>query len=337
MRRPRVYPVAVFVLAVAMIPDGLAGAPMAVTVIPDGFAGTPMAATQVVAATSAQQPESVLLQPRDLSDWRMDGDVQIYVPENLYEYIDGAAEGFLDYGFRKLATCRYVQNGSEANEITVDVYDMDVPLQGFGIYACERSIEDRFIKLGGQGHVSETDLGFWQGKFYVKMVFFGRSDNPENLLLDFAKRLSARAEGNPPQPEFFDVFPDRHRVPNTEQVFLKAPLGHTFLSPAYQVSYKGEDRPAMMIVSIARSHSEAVERIGKYREHLKKIEAPSSIAEGFPEGCIRVQDRYAGECVMGRNGRFLVFLLGKASEDRKIMTELWKNLQSLQDVNLSAG
>lgn len=302
---------------------------------PRCFADTPAAATCVTEATSAQQPESVLPQTPDLQDWRMDGGVEVYMPDNLYEYINGAAEGYLDYGFRKLATCRYIRNGSEENEITVDVYDMEVPLQGFGIYACERFPEARFIELGAQGHISDTDLGFWQAKFYVKMVFFGQSDNPQNLLLGFGKRISARIERNPPQPKFFEVLPNRHRLPNTEQIFLKAPLGHTFLSPAYQVSYEGEERPAMLFVSIARSASEAAQRLEKYREHLKNIEASTSFAQGFPEGCLHVQDRYAGECVIGQNGRFLVVLVGKAKDDQKIMADLWKNLQSLQETKSS--
>jgi hypothetical protein len=312
-------------------------ASLLMTVIPHGFADNPMAAAQIVEATSVQEPESVLPQSGDLHGWQMDGDIEIYMPENLYEYIDGAAEGYLDYGFRKLATSRYVRNGTEADEITVDVYDMDVPLQGFGIYACERSTDDRFIQLGGQGHISETALDFWQGKFYVKMVFFGRSESPENLLLDLATPISARIEGNPPQPEFFGVFPDWHRVRNTEQVFLKAPLGHTFLSPAYQVSYKGDERSAMLLVSVASKPSEATQRMEKYQEHLKKIEAPSSIAEGFPDGCVRVEDRYSGECVLGQCGRFVVFLIGKAQNGPKIMAELWKNLQSRQQAESSAS
>jgi hypothetical protein len=93
----------------------------------------------------------------------------------------------------------------------------------------------------------------------------------------------------------------------------------------------------MLLVSVASKPSEAAQRMEKYQEHLKKIEAPSSIAEGFPDGCVRVEDRYSGECVVGQSGRFLVFLIGKAQNGQKIMAELWKNLQCRQQAESSAS
>ncbi|MFH1740341.1 MAG: DUF6599 family protein [bacterium] len=298
---------------------------------PFAWGQSPMAAAQVVEATWTQEVESVLPLSDGVPGWQGDGDMEIYIPEDLYEYIDGAAEAYLNYGFRKLAMCRYIQNENADNEITVDVYDMGDPLQGFGIYASERSPEDGFIDLGGQGHVSETFLGFWQSKFYIKMIFFGTSENPKGLLVDFAKRISDLIEGDPPAPEFFDLFPKRNRISNTEQVFPKVPLGHGFLAPAYQASYKGAERPAALLVSVAQNPSEAMERLEKYYEHLKKIKASDSAAEGYPEGCAQIQDRHLGKFVLGKTGRYLVFFLGDPKDGAKVMTDLWKNLNTVEE------
>ena len=292
---------------------------------------SPKAATQVIEATWTQEPESVLPQPERLPAWRRDGDIDLYSSETLYEYIDGAAEAYLNYGFRKLATCRYVQKENKNNEITVDVYDMGIPLQAYGIYASERSTENEFMELGGQGYASDTFLGFWQAKFYVKMVFFGKNKDPKGLLVDFARQISASIKGNPPKPKFFELFPKRNRIPNTEQIFLKAPLGHKFLAPAYQVSYTGRERPAAMVVSLAESPSQAAQRLENYREHLDKTKAADSVADGFPEGCVRVQDRYLGKCVVGKVGPYLVFFLGEPEEGTKIMANLWRNLKETID------
>lgn len=296
-----------------------------------GWADGAECCDQVKEATFTQEPESVLPEADSIPGWSAEGDLEAYMPENLYEYNNGAAEVYLSYGFRKLVTRRYLEDGNETNEVTVEIYDMDIPLQAFGIYAAERSVNDDFIELGGQGHVSETALGFWQSKFYIKMIFFGTKDHPEQLLVDFAKRISERIEGPSRMPEWLEICPTRDRIPNTEQVFLSAPLGHSFLSPAYQVSYKsGEDKPAMLLLSVAPNANEAAQRLDQYRDHLKKIESPvtaGSPANGYPEGCLLIEDKYLGECVVGHKGRFLVFLMGEALNGPKIMADMWGNLE----------
>ena len=36
----------------------------------------------------------------EIAGWQKKGAVEIFSPENLYEYIDGAAENFIGYDFR---------------------------------------------------------------------------------------------------------------------------------------------------------------------------------------------------------------------------------------------
>ena len=304
-----------------------------------GWTDDSPAADRIKEATFTQKPQAVLPSGDSVPEWTVEGDIEIYMPQNLYEYNDGAAEVYLSYGFRKLATQRYVEKDNETNEVTVEVYDMDIPLQAFGIYAAERSVEDNFVELGGQGHVSETALGFWQSKFYIKMIFFGKKDDPKELLVNFARLISEQIEGPTGLPERFGVFPERDRIANTEQVFLSAPLGHSFLSPAFQVSYNSDndEKPAMLLISVAPDEREAVRRLGQYHEHLKKIDSPFSAIEGYPDGCIQIQDRYLGECVVGRKGRFLVFLMGKAPNGPKIMAETWSNLEKCGEKSADNG
>jgi len=285
------------------------------------------APVDIESATWTQEPETVLPRPESLEGWHLDGKVDLYNPENLYEYIDGAAEAYLLYGFQKLATCRFLLDKDDSNEITIDVYDMRIPLQAFGIYASESSPDQEFVTLGGQGHASDTFLAFWQAKFYVKMVFFGDLKDSKKILLDIAGNMSKSIEGNPPQPRFLSLFPEQGRVPHTEQFLLKAPLGHEFLSPAYQVSYQAKEHPVAVVVSVADTPELAAERFEKYREYLKKSKSPESPAKGFPEGCLRAEDRYLGKSYLGKAGRYFILFLGEPQDGAKIMTQLFENLQ----------
>ena len=286
-----------------------------------------LSSDNIESATWTQEPETVLPKPENLAGWHLDGKIDLYNPDNLYEYIDGAAEAYLLYGFQKLATCRFLQDKNDSNEITIDVYDMKTPLQAFCMYASESSPDLDFIPLGGQGHASDTFLAFWQAKFYIKMMFFGDLKDSKDILLDIAGKMSKSIQGNPPQPKFFSLFPEQGRVPHTEQILLKASLGHEFLAPAYQVSYQAKERPATVVVSVADTPEQASERFEKYREFLKKSKSPESPADGFPEGCLQMEDRYLGKSYLAKTGRYFILFVGEPLDGAKIMTKLLENLQ----------
>jgi hypothetical protein len=69
-------------------------------------------------------------------DWTRSGEVSVYDADNLWEYIDGAAELFVTYGVR---TCRTAELASGGVTVTVDLYDMGTPLDAFGIFNLEGS------------------------------------------------------------------------------------------------------------------------------------------------------------------------------------------------------
>ncbi len=87
--------------------------------------------------------------------WAMEGKVATYTPENLYRYIDGEAEIYLPYGFKKAATVRYVKTdtptaGPQEKGMVVNIFEMGSLLDAFGIYANYRSSTLPQIEGGGR-------------------------------------------------------------------------------------------------------------------------------------------------------------------------------------------
>ena len=72
----------------------------------------------------------------DIEGWSRDGEVRVWTSENLWEYIDGAAELFIDY---EVVTCRVADLSAGGVTVTVDLYDMGTPLNAFGIFDLESS------------------------------------------------------------------------------------------------------------------------------------------------------------------------------------------------------
>ncbi|HEX9933932.1 MAG TPA: DUF6599 family protein, partial [bacterium] len=86
--------------------------------------------------------------------WMPQGQPVHYMPDNLYEYIDGEAELYLSYGFKELAALVYYAGSPEDTFVTVDVYDMDKPLDAFGLYSNLRFPDYTYETMGTEGFSS---------------------------------------------------------------------------------------------------------------------------------------------------------------------------------------
>ena len=64
--------------------------------------------------------------------WALEGPIKKYTGEDLFEYINGEAELYLQFGFKILTTGLYLKEGDDKRGITVDVYEMGSDLEAFG-------------------------------------------------------------------------------------------------------------------------------------------------------------------------------------------------------------
>jgi len=113
---------------------------------------------------------ALLPQPDAAAGWAWREQPRTYAPDTLYEYINGAADLYLSYGFEEVAVADYVQTEGADGWITVDIYDMGAPLHAFGIYGSERPPDVEAFPVGAQGYVCEGLIAFWQGDYYVKVM-----------------------------------------------------------------------------------------------------------------------------------------------------------------------
>jgi hypothetical protein len=70
----------------------------------------------------------------EVEGWTLAGEVLTYDADNLWEYINGAAELFVQYDVQ---TCRTADLAAGDLVVTVDLYDMGTPLNAFGVFKQE--------------------------------------------------------------------------------------------------------------------------------------------------------------------------------------------------------
>ncbi len=264
------------------------------------WAGLLVAAGLAFAPAAAQErkadPALAVLVPR-VEGWKEDGVARSFFPETLYEYIDGAAENYLSYDFRQLLVVDLKKEGTGAT-LTVEVYDMGLPANAFGIFGAERYPENGPVAVGDLGYLEGESLNFMAGRYYVKLLSFGLKQATAATLTDFGRKLAAAVPGRGSLPPLLGVFPKEGLVARSERYVRKNFLGYEFLHDGYTAAYtiNGQEIEAFLVD--AGSEKEAEDMLRRFLEALAKDkELPEKIAAGY-----HIKDRYAQNLYIGVAG-----------------------------------
>jgi hypothetical protein len=211
---------------------------------------------------------AILPQASDSVDCRPAFEPRFFNPENLFEYIDGAADEYLIYGFRKVVTADYAV-GPDSSSVTVEIYRMENPLLAFGIYAAERSPTEPPAEVGVQGYRGSNVLIFHKGPYYVKITSFDFANDLGAALLSLGKAMAGRMPGDPAGPGMLRYFPAENRVPYTERFIPAGFLGQSYLRNGYRCDYAVGEGTWQAFLVPCDSGAAALEAFQKYRHFLE--------------------------------------------------------------------
>lgn len=169
--------------------------------------------------------------------WSQVGEVLTYDADNLWEYINGAAELFIEFGVQ---TCRTADLVSGDVTVTVDLYDMGTPLNAFGVYEREKPGGGIMVPGATAGVVSPPyqALLLKEGT-YVKVNTF-QGELTEGSALQLLQALAAALPGGTTPPPELDLLPSEGMVPGTEGFEPLAFLGQADLTDCLYAEYSME-------------------------------------------------------------------------------------------------
>jgi hypothetical protein len=211
----------------------------------------------------------------EMKGYKSVDDYPVYTPDDLWDYINGAADGYLALGFTELNIREYVKG---KNKIKAEIYSFGDDSQAFGMYSMERSPGYDFISAGVQGYSEQGLVHFYKDRYYVKLMTHSGSPRVNAQMRELASLISGRIEGSSDFPALLGLFPSEGRLPNQETYLLESVLGHGFLRGAFRASYEldgdrfdiylfsceGEEEAAQMAESLAGDAFDAAEELFKY-------------------------------------------------------------------------
>ena len=170
-----------------------------------------------------------------LQGYKKNTDFPVFVPDNLWDFIDGAAETYLAYGFIDLHIAEYKKG---RNVIKLEIYRHSDNTMAFGIYSTERSPSFRFMNLGSQGYIADGAINFFKGNYYVKIRTYSKDEKTVQSTESLALIVANMLKGDSDMPAVITLFPETGKKVNEETYINESVLGHKFLTEAFKADYE---------------------------------------------------------------------------------------------------
>lgn len=262
--------------------------------------------------------------------WAMDGKVATYNPENLYKYIDGEAELYIPYGFRKAATVMYAKPGNKDIGIVANIFEMGSLLDAFGIYANFRTPALTQVKAGAEGFLDESQLMFYQDRYFIQIEASGALTEGGPLFRSCAETISRNLPDSKQKPRELDFLKVPEAVPLTEKYYASGLLGHSFFGRGFTGEVTIGKEQAKSVVMLGESEEVASRIFTEYAKYLRESKAVPQVSGDKGDAALHVIDPLYKGVVLQQSGKYVVGVVGlkEPRDGDTIIAQLLKRLPS---------
>jgi hypothetical protein len=129
--------------------------------------------------------------------WMKESATGTYDAGNLWKYIDGDADKYVQAGLVKMLTSTY--RFSLVSDASIDVYVMDDAAGARKIYDSESAQGSQPLTIGDAGRYAKGLLTFRQGPYFVHLVAYEDSPEMAKALAALARAVSGKLSTTPRQ------------------------------------------------------------------------------------------------------------------------------------------
>ncbi len=219
---------------------------------------------EIVEGEQKGKMNSQIFLPAEAAGWTWDGKEMKYDSKTLFDYIDGAAELYLAYGFQGLNVRKFEKSSQPS--ITVELYEMASSEDAYGLFSFER--QDEAVGIGQGSEFGGGLLRFWKGKYFVSIYADGGGVEAESAILTIGRTTADLIQGTGPKPELVDLIPGKELGLVDRSVrYLKS---HILLNQRFFIAHEN-------ILNLTRNTEAVLAQYAqeKQKTHLLLIRYPS--------------------------------------------------------------
>jgi hypothetical protein len=243
-----------------------------------------------VAALIAAPPPAPALRCDLVPGWSQQGEARSYTNENLFEYMDGNAEGYLLYGFVKMTGISCIKGPVN---FTIDVSDMNQPDYAYGIFSANLDPRHAGEKIGAGGQIVPRRAMFAKGQYFVEIAANPEGDHTA-ALKEWTAALEKIVEGSSSIPAAISWFPAENQ--KSLRLVPESVLGLRLLKSGYAAQYDF----GKAFVVLEESSESAAQVMQKLRARFADA-TPAKVADE----AFQLKDAYLGRMCVFRKGRYI--------------------------------
>jgi hypothetical protein len=212
-------------------------------------------AAEIVEGGQKEKMNPEISLPAEVTGWKWDGKEMKYDSKSVFQYMNGAAELYLAYGFQNLAVRRF----EKANQpvITLEFYEMASAEDAYGVFSFER--QDEAVGIGQGSEFGGGLLRFWKGKYFASIYADGGGGEVESAILTIGRTTADSIQEMGPEPKLVNLIPGKDfGLVDRSVRYLKS---HILLNQRFFISHQN-------ILNIGR-RTEAV--LAQYTREKQKV------------------------------------------------------------------
>ncbi len=177
-------------------------------------------ATMVQGETAMRMNELV---PRAMHGWTIQGTDETYNRKTIFDYIDGAGEVYLAYGFQDLLVRNFANlDEPDQPEITVELFDMGSSEDAFGIFSHSREGDEGEIGQGSQYQAGL--LYFWKGRFFTCVLTKRETPSAKQAVMALGKAIANAITESGSKPQLLNYLPEDGLIHQSIRYFHTHPM-----------------------------------------------------------------------------------------------------------------
>ena len=138
---------------------------------------------------------------------------------NLFNYIDGGAELFLEFGFEELLVQNYRKDG---HEIGIDIYRMKSPEAALGIYLMKCGHETPITEIGSRNSADTFQFSILKNNYFLMINNFKGKKTLIPVMVKLAQKILDSIPSGLPQ-DIFVPLPEENLI-NGSQLLIRGPF-----------------------------------------------------------------------------------------------------------------
>ena len=248
---------------------------------------------QVTIASQGTQTKA-LPKDGDVEGWTKHRTLQHYAGKDLYEYINGGAEIYHEYGFVQVIVQDYVNDMGKS--VSVEIFEMVSPYSAYGMYTFKTDSKGKRILVGSEAQLADYYMNFWKGPFLVTLTGFDETEETRQGLLNIAEYISSKMSVGRDKPSIVSFLPEEDLVDQSLKYFTGY-LGLRNSHPFFSLNIAGFEQ------GIKGDYS------GEFSFFLFRFEGEEEARKGF-QSMKGQKDRKGRKLFAATHREYLMLVLG---------------------------